>query len=505
MSKFVLTGATDASAPSSASERVRAMTRAAAPARIWRTSWHAKLRRLLVGVDIAAISAALLLTYLARFGAMADVEVGGSTFLTYDLVAVAVGLLWLLFLAAKDSRRPSIMGAGLEEYRRVLSASFYTFGLVAILSYLLRADVSRAFFIAALPMGTLLLLVGRWVARSALNRARVSGRALTSTLIVGDETEVRDALEKLRRQPGAGFVPTAVCLAGADAHSTAATVSGLPAVRDDELLHYVGKRELGAIVIAGGLARQQIRELAWQLENSTTQLMFVPRLTDVAGPRLSVSAAQGLDLLHVELPRYSGAKYWLKRSFDVAFSAAALVALSPVMAAIALVIKLEDGGPIVFHQERVGHQGSVFRIQKFRTMHLNAEARLAELRSHSMTQGPLFKMERDPRVTRVGGILRKYSLDELPQFWTVLRGHMSIVGPRPHLAHELAEFPDAGLRRLLIKPGITGLWQVSGRSDLSLEDAIRLDLRYVENWSLTGDMAIILKTIRAAIRSSGAY
>lgn len=507
MSNLALSGAADSAAADGRSvrERLDAVGRSVASASVWRRTWQRQLHLVLVAVDTIVVAIALVATYLVRFGPMADVGVGDSAFLTYDMVAITVGLLWLLFLASKDSRRGSIMGAGLEEYRRVLSASFYTFGVVAILSYLLRADVSRAFFIAALPVGTLLLLAGRWVARSALNRARVSGRALTPTLIIGDETEVRDTLSKLRRQPGAGFVPTAVCLAGENAHSTAATVSGLPAVRGDELLRYVGERDLGAIVIAGGLARQEIRELAWQLENSSTQLMFVPRLTDVAGPRLSVTAAQGLDLLHVELPRYSGAKYWLKRSFDVAFAATALVALAPVMAIIALAIKIGDGGPIVFNQDRVGHQGRPFRIQKFRTMHLDAESLLAELRSQSMTHGPLFKMDLDPRVTPVGRILRKYSLDELPQFWTVLRGHMSIVGPRPHLAHELTEFPDAGLRRLLIKPGITGLWQVSGRSDLSLEDSIRLDLRYVENWSLTGDVAIILKTIRAVLRSSGAY
>ncbi len=264
MSNVALSGAAEAATAGdrTVKDRLEAVGRAVGSSRVWRRTWQSKLHIMLVAVDTVVVAAALVATYLVRFGAMADVEVGGSAYLTYDMVAIAVGLLWLLFLAAKDSRRGSIMGAGLEEYRRVLSASFYTFGVVAILSYLLRADVSRAFFIAALPVGTVLLLAGRWVARSVLNRARVSGRALTPTLIVGDETEVRDTLSKLRRQPGAGFVPTAVCLAGSDAHSTAATLSGLPAVRGDELLHYVGERELGAIVVAGGLARQEIRELA---------------------------------------------------------------------------------------------------------------------------------------------------------------------------------------------------------------------------------------------------
>lgn len=191
--------------------------------------------------------------------------------------------------------------------------------------------------------------------------------------------------------------------------------------------------------------------------------------------------------------------------FDVVFSALALLFLTPVLLVIAVAIFLDDPGPIIFRQQRVGLRGKPFTIHKFRSMAVDAEARLEALRSQSTGNGPLFKMDADPRITPVGRVLRKYSLDELPQFWTVLRGRMSVVGPRPHLERELDEFPDVGLRRLLIKPGITGLWQVSGRSDLNLEDSMKLDLRYVQNWSLLGDVAIVLKTIKAMISPQGAY
>lgn len=468
--------------------------------------WHHRLGALVTWVDAAMITVALVVTYGLRFGAAPDTSVAGSIYLNHELVAVAFGGVWMLALAAKETRRTRILGAGLEEYRRVLSASLQAFGALAILSYFIQADVSRLFFVTTLPLGVLLLLAGRWVIRNRLTRARLAGRAATSTLVVGDEPEVRSMLTHLRRNPGAGYRPHSVCLTDephTDPHRT--QYDGLPVVQRAELEAFVESCPMGAIVIAGGVSPRAGRRLAWRLENTSTELLYVPCLTDVAGPRLSLREAAGLDLIHVELPRYNGAKYWLKRSFDFVFAAAALLLLSPVFAAIAAAIKLGDGGPVLFTQTRVGHKGRPFEIHKFRTMHLDAEARLEELRSESMGDGPLFKMADDPRVTRVGRFLRTYSLDELPQFWTVLLGDMSIVGPRPHLAQELADFPNDGLRRLLIKPGVTGLWQVSGRSDLSLEDSIRLDLRYVENWSLPGDIAIILKTVRMVLRPSGAY
>lgn len=468
--------------------------------------WHHRLGALVTVTDTAMITLALLLTFILRFGGEADSSVAGTSFLSHEFVAVGFGAVWMLALAAKESRRARILGAGLEEYRRVVSASLHAFGALAILSYLAQADVSRWFFVATLPVGTALLLLGRWVIRDQLTQARLAGRAAVTTLVIGDEHDVRATLADLRRNPGAGYQPVAVAITDLPRKGEAPReLEGVSLVPYADVETYIAHQALGAVVVAGGVSPRAGRRLAWRMENTHTQLLFVPRLTDVAGPRLSLRHAAGLDLIHVELPRYSGTKYWLKRSFDLVFAAAALVALAPVLAVIALAIKLEDGGPVIFSQARVGLKGKAFTIHKFRTMHTDAEARLAELLSKSISDGPLFKMADDPRVTRVGRILRKYSLDELPQFWTVLRGHMSVVGPRPHLAHELAAFPDEGLRRLLIKPGITGLWQVSGRSDLSLEDSIKLDLRYVENWSIVGDLVIVLQTVKAMVTPKGAY
>lgn len=468
--------------------------------------WYRRIPLVVGLTDAAMIVLSLVLTFLLRFGRELDAPLEGVAHVGYETVGVVFGIVWMVALSAKESRRAWILGAGLEEYRRVVSASFYAFGTLAILSYLAQAQVSRLFFVTTLPVGIALLLLGRWVNRLLLTWARQKGRYTLATLVVGDASDVKRAVATMRENPAAGYLPQLVCLTDTEGSGSAPLLfDELAVMRHEELEDYLGNHHVDAVVVAGGLGAHEARRLAWQIEDSHTRLLFVPRLADVAGPRLSLREAGGLDFIDVALPRYSGARFWLKRSFDMLFASAALVLVSPVLAAIAIAIKLDDGGPIFFRQERIGLEGNPFTIHKFRTMHVDAEARLAELRAASDTDGPLFKMTEDPRVTRVGRVLRKFSLDELPQFWTVLLGDMSVVGPRPHLADELAEFPDHALRRLLIKPGITGLWQISGRSDLSLEESIRLDLRYVESWSLSGDIAIILKTVRTVLRPEGAY
>ena len=249
----------------------------------------------------------------------------------------------------------------------------------------------------------------------------------------------------------------------------------------------------------------KLRTLAWELEKTGTDLYVAPALLDVAGPRTTVRPTAGLTLLHVDHPQLSGPRQVLKDLFDRTAAAVALVLLSPIMLAIAVAIRLSDGGPAFFSQTRVGKDGKVFKIYKFRTMVVDAEKRLAELREKNESDGILFKMRRDPRITAVGARLRKWSLDELPQLFNVLLGEMSLVGPRPALPDETAQYADHVRRRLVVKPGITGLWQVSGRSDLSWDETVRLDLRYVESWSLALDLQILWKTFSVLFEGSGAY
>ncbi len=469
----------------------------------WSARWPLRLKLGLIGVDAVMITLAFVITHLLRFGAETGTLAGSDLIPNYVVLEGALAVVWMLFLAASESRRSQFLGAGLEEYSRVIKASFEAFGAIAIISYLFQVDLSRFLFLTTLPLGLFLVLLGRWTARQALNRARAVGRAMIPTVVVGDVQDLRSTLRDLSRNSGAGYQPRAVCLTGAAAGDNLEEFEGYPVVTQSGLAALVRALPFSAVIVAGGLSQSAARNLAWQLESAKTMLFFVPRLADASGPRIAFHAASNINLIQVHLPQFEGARYWLKRSFDVLFASLALIALSPVFLLVALAIKLDDGGPVFFKQERVGQRGRPFKVHKFRTMVVDAEAKIDELIKENGGKALLFKMENDPRITRVGAILRKYSIDELPQFWTVLLGGMSIVGPRPQVAREVAEYSGGAHRRLLIKPGITGLWQISGRSQLTPEESIKLDLRYVENWSLAGDLSIILKTVKVVLFPHG--
>jgi exopolysaccharide biosynthesis polyprenyl glycosylphosphotransferase len=270
---------------------------------------------------------------------------------------------------------------------------------------------------------------------------------------------------------------------------------------------FAKKFGVDGVIVAGHPSddTEFIRDLAWKLEGGMADLILATSLANVAGPRIHFRPIEGLPLIHVEIPQFDGAKHAVKRALDVVMASIALVVLAPVFGVIAALIKLDSDGPVFFAQERVGKSGQPFRILKFRSMTVDAPQRLEELIANSEGNGVLFKMKNDPRVTRLGRTLRKYSLDELPQLWNVLRGEMSLVGPRPPLAAEVTTYEDHVHRRLYIKPGLTGMWQVNGRSNLSWEDSVRLDLYYVENWSLMGDLIILWRTVKVVARPVGAY
>ena len=464
--------------------------------------WYPRFRQLLWIGDTIAISIAVFATFNALFSPGDDL--GALQGFHYAWFAPILIGLWLLGLESTVSRARRIVGSGLDEYRLVLSASLYVFGGLAILSFWLKAELSRALFVTALPFGVVLLLAFRWLARQRLHTLRKRGLALTPALVAGNIDSIVDVVSDLERNSLGGFLAAGVCIFGPVDPTTAAGVAALPAIRATELSAAVSSGRYGAVIIGDGLSREEVRELAWRLENQPIELMMVPRLADASGPRMKMRSAENLHLMHVELPAFTGWKLTIKRAFDVAFSVLALILLAPALVVVAALIKLDDRGPVLFRQERIGRNGVPFTIHKFRTMSVDAEARIGELIAANGGTALLFKLEEDPRITRIGKWLRRYSIDELPQFWTVLRGPMSIVGPRPQVAREVAEYSDRHHRRLLIKPGITGLWQVNGRSALSPDESIRLDLRYVENWSLTGDLVLVARTVRAALSGGGA-
>ena len=433
----------------------------------------------------------------------------GSGTLPLQGVLAGIGLAWVAALGAYRTREASVFGVGSDEYKRVVTATMHVFGAVAIILTVFQVEFPGALFGVALPGGILGLLVSRWLSRKWLNRQRRDGLFLTPAVVVGEAEDVRYVVRRIAENPGAAYNVLGVALPGGR-RGQSLTVQGdrLPVLcSTDDVVRTVALKHAAAVIVAGHVpgGTQYIRELGWRLEEHRVELVLSSGLTNVAGPRIHWRPVEGLPLMEVELPHYSGVKHWAKRGLDILLAAGALLALSPLLIALALIVRLDSDGPILFRQERIGRGGVPFRMLKFRTMVPDAEALLEALKDRSDGNGLLFKMRDDPRITRCGRWMRRYSLDELPQLLNVLEGTMSLVGPRPPLPREVADYEGYTHRRMLIKPGITGLWQINGRSELPWDDAVRLDLYYVENWSLTGDLRILWRTFRAVTSPVGAY
>ncbi|NHC13430.1 sugar transferase [Motilibacter deserti] len=469
-------------------------------------AWLGRYGRRLVLTDLAVVVLAVASAHAYRFG-LDDGPVTGGSALGYVELSVLIGVAWLGSLTLHDTRDLKVVGTGADEYKRVLNASWRLFGLVAIGAFLFRLDIARTYVAVAFPIGTLLLLLSRYGWRHWLYARRRAGGYTSRVLVVGGAGTSADLTSALARHPLAGYRVVGACVpglaAGEQLPGTDVPVVG-PPERAAALAAAV-RADAVAVTTSEAFGTQELRRLAWALEGSGISLAVAPGLTDVAGPRVHTRPVAGLPLLHVEEPQYEGAARVGKRVFDMVVAAAALIVLSPVIAVIAVLVRLTSPGPVLFRQERVGVRGEPFVMLKFRSMHVDAEQRLDALLAKSDSNNVLFKLKNDPRVTSVGKHLRRYSLDELPQLVNVLCGDMSLVGPRPPIQREVDLYHDHVHRRLLVKPGITGLWQVSGRSDLSWEDAVRLDLYYVENWSMTADLQILWRTVRTVLGAKGAY
>ncbi len=458
--------------------------------------------------DTAVIGVALVASLLVRFGFSSDqIGIAGVT-TDYSLIAIFIGLAWLAVLGAYHSRDARILGVGFAEYKSVVSASSLTFGLLAISFLVFQVPIARGFFIVALPLGLGGLLLDRWLWRRWLNHKRNSGHYLSRAIVVGEVADVNYVVRQIDKKSGAAYNIVGVALPSRSPVQLEFASQLVPVVSD--LAHVrAAVRMLGvdAVIVAGEPAGggHYIRDLGWELEGTGAELVVASSLINVAGPRIHFRPVEGLPLMHVELPQFEGGKHVLKRVFDVAVSSVTLLLLFPLFVAIAVAIRRDSEGPILFRQERVGRNGETFQMLKFRSMVQTAEADLADLLEQNEGSGLLFKLKKDPRITRVGQILRKFSLDELPQFWNVILGNMSLVGPRPPLQREVQGYEPHMNRRLYIKPGLTGMWQVNGRSDLSWEESVRLDLYYVENWSLTGDLIILWRTFKVVVQPVGAY
>ncbi len=417
---------------------------------------------------------------------------------------VALPLTWTALLWMHGGYEARYLGLGSDEFKRVFKAVTSYTALICFLAFTLKAELSRLAVATVLPATLALTLWERLVARKVLHRARNRGRALQRLLLVGTLGETLSVYRITTRNPYAGLAPVGICLTESTREEPSLPIPVTQGAVD--FLERAGQLNADAIAVCGsrGMEADALRRLAWQLEGSGVDLVVAPSLTNIAGPRVHIRPVEGLPLLHVEEPVISGVGWFIKGVIDRLAAGLGLVILSPFLLLIAALIKVTSSGPVFFRQERVGSGGKTIQIWKFRSMYIDAEQRLAELLGRNETDGLLFKMRDDPRITPIGRWMRRLSVDELPQLLNVLLGDMSLVGPRP-LAVRDQDFLGDVRRRLLVRPGMTGLWQISGRSNLSWEDAVRLDLYYVDNWSLMFDAMILWKTLFVVLRRDGAY
>jgi exopolysaccharide biosynthesis polyprenyl glycosylphosphotransferase len=474
--------------------------RAARP-RLTVGQWSRRYAAQLVAVDAVCAAIAVLAGWAVRYGFANSGRV--ASYLASSGLLVAGWLFALLVAGAYEIQRISV---GAREYQRILRAGVNLGGSVAIVAYLTHVAPARIFLATVLPVGVLTMLAGRFVVRKTVHARRARGEWTSHILAVGTRESVAHLAEVLRRNKLAGLEVVGACVD--DMAPGDEVVPGVPVVgRVQGAAAEAGSLNADIVAVAGtGLGPQRVRELGWQLEGSGRSMVVAPELTDVAGPRVHVSPVEGLPLMWVDQPTFSGAGRLVKRGLDVIGASLLLLLSAPVLLTIGLIVRLTSRGPALYRSTRLGEHGRPFTVLKFRTMYDGADSsRAALLEMNEVPGGILFKMRRDPRVTPVGRFLRKYSLDELPQLVNVIGGSMSLVGPRPPLPDEVERYGVHARRRLLVKPGMTGLWQVSGRSDLSWDEAVRLDLYYVENWSLGLDLAIVLRTAWVVLSGRGAY
>lgn len=514
-----------------------------------RRDWREATTRRLRASDAAALAAAALGAHLlvgapdaaGQTSARMEAAVPSAAYWT---VVCAFPVAWWFMLGLWGARDARKVGAGRREGKRIVLASTYLLGAVSVASYAWGWDVAHAYVLAVWPLGFALLCATRLAQRRRLAALRAAGSAVCRVVLLGGPAEVAHLGHCLSSPPHSGYLPVAGMLpfgagplttptagehaagshvaglhvAGSHAagsHAAAPTPGavppGLPLFRTgggiEDVLGLAAERRADAVAVTGGsgLDPGALRELGWRLAERHIDLIMAPALVDVAGPRIHVEPLAGLPLIHVGAPRLEGGQALAKRAFDVVASGVGLVVFAPLMLLAAVLVRLENQGGAVFRQQRVGRAGEPFTMLKLRSMVADAEGLLPHLLMFDDGNGVLFKMRRDPRVTRVGGWIRRYSIDELPQLWNVFVGDMSLVGPRPHLVAETGRYGGHVHRRHLVKPGITGLWQVSGRSRLSWEESVRLDLYYVENWSLLQDVSILLRTVRVVLTRDGAY
>ncbi|MEG3614316.1 exopolysaccharide biosynthesis polyprenyl glycosylphosphotransferase [Isoptericola haloaureus] len=495
--------------------------RARARVEVWQTGY----RHRLMATDVLLVSAACVVALVVRDAVVAAPPSGAATAVLLALVAVAV-VGWPVAIALSGGYDPRVLGEGGQELHRIADAALRTFVAAAVLALLVPAPGVQAFALTAFPLGLALLIAGRSAWRARLVRARARGACTTEVVAVGSRRQVERLVDDLHDRPS-GYRVVAACVPDGAAAGSYGDVDGPRPAADGPGEGASSPPEVAGVPVLGGLSdvaavatgtaaravvvcgseavdADDVHRLGWELEPLGVGLMLTAALEGVTRPRITVVPEQSVSLLHVTAPQFAGPKYVAKSLIDRVGAILLILLALPVLVVVAVVVAATSKGPILYPQERVGRDGTMFRMLKFRTMRVGADAE-DYLQGRNDADGLLFKRRDDPRVTRTGRVLRRYSLDELPQLFNVLRGQMSLVGPRPPLPHEAAKYEAHVRRRLLVKPGMTGLWQVSGRCDLPWDEAVRLDIFYAENWTPLDDLLVLARTVRAVLSGRGAY
>lgn len=466
--------------------------------------WPRRYARRLFFSDLLVIAATLVLFRLIFVAPAPGVLINWTTGprVTYWVALAIVGVIWMIALDAVDSRDEHVVGYGATEYDRVFRASLAALVLIMAFAFFFKIELARTLFLVAFPVGTVLLLLSRWVWRQWLRHVQRKGENVHKAIVIGEPKKAAHVIATLQSTPGTGMT-----ILGAITEPATDELAGVQVYgpyRDLEAV--VDRLRADTVIFAGAddLSPKVMRAIGWAMSDRAVDWIVAPAMTDVAGPRIHSRPMAGLPLVHVSFPRLDGSRRFLKRAFDLVGAGIMTLLLSPVLLGTALAVRLDSPGPILYHQERIGRNGKPFPMTKFRSMRVNADDELASLLAEQgNSDKPLHKITDDPRITRVGHFIRKYSLDELPQLFDVLRGTMSLVGPRPQREAEVALYDRMAARRLVVKPGMSGLWQVSGRSELDWDDALRLDLYYIENWSFMQDITILVRTVRAVVAPGG--
>lgn len=465
--------------------------------------------------DFAALLS-IILIFIVSSSQFSSLKVPGFSLPGPQLLGwTVVSIIWFLTVYFSNGYTEKIKLTGAAEYSMLIKSSIRAMGfgsIVALYTQQFGVLTFLFFFYSTIAMATIL---ARWLTRRQLSKARAENQFISNALIAGSVTSVKEICSILESNGDHGYNIIGACIPYSRTSVSSLEVGPkekIPILGDlDDLPRLLKDGGVQTLILtsADEFSPRTVRNLSWLLDPFRQQLVIAPNILDISGPRLYTQPSAGLPLLTIQVPQLGGFAQQLKRFIDLLGSIGLLVCLSPLFLIIGILIKLDDRGPILFRQKRVGWEGELFTMYKFRSMRTDAEKLLMELnsqnRSGQVGNEIMFKLEDDPRITRVGKVLRRFSLDELPQLLNVVQGKMSLIGPRPPLLSEVEKYESHVHRKFLVKPGITGLWQVEGRSNLSWEESVRLDLYYVENWSATQDIVIAIKTLRAVFGRQGAY